>query len=296
MSKLVELDAAPSVGARVKAHRERQVDGVRFDAERDEHVVTLAEDDTDRGIYDDPEVHMAHLDAMTADGWQIEAERALRVYLVTSFTPKPATVEDALRDAAAVAERVALFWSDAAGWAPQETIDVLADARLDWMSSLARGLARRVEEIRLNPDDPGARIVAWVHLRSLTEGYIRLFFTVYITDYLADPKMRRKAVLHPKDDLTLDQLKRLLEEKELLKRHLKFIDSVRVRGNAIHPFLHRDIGTVEDFEDHVRAFVPFLRELAGALPMPHHDEVISPRPDVGCWSTRPISERPPWDR
>ncbi|MGK3969520.1 hypothetical protein WMF38_33955 [Sorangium sp. So ce118] len=300
MSKVVELDAAPAGGERIEVDRERAVTHVRVDAERNEHVVTLAEYGSDREIYADPAKHWAHLDAMTADGWTIQFERSLRIYLAFLFVPTPATTDEALRDAAAVAERLAAFWSNPGGWPSQDTIDALDGARLDWMASLVRGLSRRVDEARISPDDPGTLIVAWVHLRAITEGYIRLFLAVYNTDYRKSEHARKDNKGEPympgSRELTLECLLQFLDKECLFERHNGFFKKVQRYGNAIHPFSSRDIGTATEFEEHVRAFIPFLRELARSLPLPHHDDVIAWRPDVGSLSTRPLSERPPWDR
>lgn len=300
ISKLVELDAAPSGGARIKVDRERVVKGVQFDAERNEHVATLAEYESDRAIYADPAKHWAHLDALTADGWTIQFERSLRVYLAFLFVPTPATTDEALRDAATVAERLDAFWSNPGGWPPQETIDALKGARIDWVASLVRGLARRVEEVRNSPDDPGTLIIAWAHLRAIAESYIRLFLVVHLTDYMKSPHALKDESGNPympgKREVTLEHLRQFLNKEDVLARHDGFLRTIQQRGNAIHPFSNRDIGTAADFEQHVREFIPFLRELARSLPLPHHDEVIVWRPDVGSLSTCPTSERPPWDR
>ncbi|WP_437575229.1 hypothetical protein [Sorangium sp. So ce887] len=299
MSKLAELDAVPAVGEHFRADRERRVSGVRLDAERGEHVVTLEEDDFDRVVYADPEKHWSHLDAMTARGWEVEFERSLRINLMLSFVPRPDTTEEALRDAAAVTERVAAFWSNPGGWPSQETLDALKDTRLDWMASLARGLGRRVEEVRLSPDDPGTLIIAWVHLRALTECYLRLFLVVFLADYVKSPHAKKrgsKVAMPGTQKVRFEDLRQFMNKENIIDRHGGFVETVQQRGNAIHPFLNRDIGTAADFEEYVRGFIPFMRELARAMPMPHVDEVISPPPDVGCLSTRPISERPPWDR
>lgn len=300
MSKLVELDAEPLGGQRVEVDRERAVKRVRLDAERNEHVVTLAEYQEDRDIRADPEKHWSWLDAMTADGWTIAFERSIRLNLAFSFIPKPDTTEKALIDASAVAERLAAFWSDPGGWPPEEAIEALKSARLDWMASLARGLSRRVEEVRSSPDDPGTLIIAWVHLRALTESYIRMFLAVHIVDYMKSEHAHKDQSGNPykpgSREVTLERLLQFLSKEDLLSRHDGFLKTVQQRGNAIHPFADRDIGTAADFEEHVRAFIPFLRELARSLPWPHHDEVIAWCPDIGGLSTRPTSERPPWDR
>ncbi|HTN86568.1 MAG TPA: hypothetical protein VL242_22865 [Sorangium sp.] len=50
-------------------------------AETDEHAVYLAEDAPDLAVYVQPAAHLARLDAMKADGWEVEDEQTLRACL-----------------------------------------------------------------------------------------------------------------------------------------------------------------------------------------------------------------------
>jgi hypothetical protein len=81
VSKLVDLPEVPSVGALVQADRARRVAGVELAAGSDEHAVYLAEDATDLAVYVQPTAHLARLDAMKGDGWEIDDEEALRAWL-----------------------------------------------------------------------------------------------------------------------------------------------------------------------------------------------------------------------
>ncbi|KYG07428.1 hypothetical protein BE21_02520 [Sorangium cellulosum] len=81
VSKFVDLPEVPSVGALVQADRTRRVVGVELAAEHGEHAIYLAEDATDLAVYIQPAAHLARLDAMKADGWEVEDEDALRAWL-----------------------------------------------------------------------------------------------------------------------------------------------------------------------------------------------------------------------
>ncbi|WP_437757195.1 hypothetical protein [Sorangium sp. So ce1389] len=81
ITKRLDLPEAPAVGAVVMAERERQVVSVEHDAAHDETDVYLREDALDLKMQTIPEAHLACLDLMGRDGWEIEGEIALRTLL-----------------------------------------------------------------------------------------------------------------------------------------------------------------------------------------------------------------------
>jgi hypothetical protein len=106
-----------------------------------------------------------------------------------AFSFVKSAMEAEVDDLTAIAEistRAAAFWKSAHGWAPMEAADLLSEARLDWLASFSRTLRVRVDEVTATPDEPAALIVGWAHLRTLVEGHLKLYLTVFLTDYLAD--------------------------------------------------------------------------------------------------------------
>ncbi|XXY49162.1 hypothetical protein WME91_55055 [Sorangium sp. So ce269] len=81
ITKHADLPEAPAVGSVVMAERERQVVSVEHDAARGEVDVYLREDALDFHMQTLPEAHLAYLDLMKGDGWDIEDETVLRVEL-----------------------------------------------------------------------------------------------------------------------------------------------------------------------------------------------------------------------
>ncbi|WP_437828818.1 hypothetical protein [Sorangium sp. So ce1153] len=81
ITKRVELPEAPAVGAIVMAEREREVVSVEHDAARGETDVYLREDALDLKMQTIPEAHLAYLDLMKGDGWEVEEEVALTTWL-----------------------------------------------------------------------------------------------------------------------------------------------------------------------------------------------------------------------
>ncbi|WP_437820085.1 hypothetical protein [Sorangium sp. So ce1078] len=81
MTKVVELTEAPAVGAMVESDRPRKVSSVEEDAERGEVRVYLAEDSEDLAVQMLPQAHMAYIELMKAEGWEVEGEDELMAWL-----------------------------------------------------------------------------------------------------------------------------------------------------------------------------------------------------------------------
>ena len=169
-----------------------------------------------------------------------------------------------------VSAQLESFWSAAHGWAPPEAAALLSRSRLDWLSSFNRMLASRVAEVRAHGSEPASLILAWAHLRALVEGHLKLFLAVYLRDYLADPdaaKDKNGALLSP-DKLQLEVIRQFLAKRSLLSSQVAFVSLVQSRGNAIHAFKTRDIGTAAEFLLAIPAYHAFLTAIDEALPYP----------------------------
>jgi hypothetical protein len=82
LSKRVDLDEAPAVGSVVLADRERRVVSVEPNPERSEVDVYLREDALDLKMQVTPEAHLAYIELMKRDGWNVEGDEELRVWLM----------------------------------------------------------------------------------------------------------------------------------------------------------------------------------------------------------------------
>ncbi|WP_437970514.1 hypothetical protein WMF04_15035 [Sorangium sp. So ce260] len=81
ITKRLHLAEAPAVGSFVLADRERYVVSVERVVERDEFDVYLREDGDDLSMQVIPETHLAHIELMKEDGWEVEEEDELMAWL-----------------------------------------------------------------------------------------------------------------------------------------------------------------------------------------------------------------------
>ena len=169
-----------------------------------------------------------------------------------------------------ISSRTADFWSKADGWAPKEAADLLSKSRLDWLDSFNRTLRSRVQDVTDHPDEPALLILAWAHLRTLVEGHLKLFLAVFLIDYLKD-KHAPLAKNGPKnpDKLGYEEIRVFLVKRGLLVKHHTFIDTVQQRGNAIHAFADRPIGTAKEYLEYVGHYREFLENIETSLPNPY---------------------------
>jgi len=115
-------------------------------------------------------------------------------------------------------EGVGYFWLNSSGWASFESANLMSKSRLDWQASLARML-----RIYLDPDvqKEEGLILAWSTLGSLTEGVLKLFLSVWYTEYKGSAMLStikkikdKKGVIIEPDILMLETL-RIFFEKEV---------------------------------------------------------------------------------
>jgi len=180
------------------------------------------------------------------------------------------------------------FWSASHGWAPGTTADLLAEARLDRQLSFVHTLYDFLKPF--SPEAAEARqILGYTTLRSLCEGAVKLFFAVFLEDYRTsdDAVFDRKQMLVLPEDLAFDRLITLyLKYGDVTFE--PFLRRIQQRGNAIHHFSDRDIGTHEELVADIVTYSEFLRTVDSQLPYPNGSYLSRSRiVEVGstslCW-------------
>jgi hypothetical protein len=166
------------------------------------------------------------------------------------------------------------FWRQAHGWAPAAAADLLADARLDRQVSFTYTLS---DYLKPFPDQEAEarQILGYATLRSLCEGILKLFFSVWWEDYYRDVEAsrdRKGDVIAP-EAVSLDRLIALYSKKGD-SQHEAFLRRIQQRGNAIHHFTDREIGSQDDLISDIAHFLDFLLAVNGRLPYP--DDAYDP--------------------
>jgi len=170
------------------------------------------------------------------------------------------------------------FWTNADGWAPIESAQLLSKSRLDWQVSLSRSLKIWLSEC--SPEDENGRLIlAWTNLGSLVEGTLKLFLSVWYHDYKKDVEaIKKKGELVGPDSLELEPMRQFFKRSIWTKEDEDWdiwIFKIQQRRNAVHAFKSRDIGTFDEFFDDVRRYLIFLRYINSRLPYP--DDIYVPR-------------------
>ena len=163
---------------------------------------------------------------------------------------------DALNKIIATTEGMECFWRRSSGWAPAEAAKLLASARLDRQTSFTHTLHDYVEPF--SPEQSDARqILGYATLRSLCEGVLKIFFAVWLKDYLRDPDAPdRNGNVIPPEKVKFDRLIAFYTKK-IDADYEPFLRRVQARGNAIHHFSDHDIGTQDELiEDIIHLGVP----------------------------------------
>lgn len=165
--------------------------------------------------------------------------------------------------------RTVRLWSDGApGWAPEVATELLTRSRLDRQAALCRCLRAWLDPPPRERAD-GSLILAWVNLGSLVEGALQFFLSVYAHDYANNP-VRRKRNAMDVQELMFQQLQEFFRDAvwtdEQRQRWDPWLETVRLRRNAIHAYEDRDIGTHDDFLRAVVTYRELAHELEGQLP------------------------------
>ena len=178
------------------------------------------------------------------------------------------TPEQVVERIVAMSDGLARFWTKARGWAPTAAAQMLAAARLDRQASFARTLRDYLSPFSAEESD-ARQILGYVALRSMCEGMLKLFFAVWLNDYLKDPVERGKAVVPP-PDVSFDRLISLYSKKAD-STHDTFLRRVQHRGNGIHHFADRNVGTQAELIADIVRFRRFSLALNERLPYPDDD-------------------------
>ena len=183
----------------------------------------------------------------------------------------PSTAIDEIIRITAAQER---FWSRSHGWAPDAAAGLLAEARLDRQLSFTHTLRDYLTPFPANSAE-ARQILGYTTLRSLCEGALKLFFSVWFDDYCKDQAASydRKQVLISPEDIKFDRLITLYTKRGDA-RFEPLLRRVQLLGNAIHHFSDRDIGTQAELIADIVEFKEFLVAVDGQLPYP--DGVFDP--------------------
>lgn len=171
----------------------------------------------------------------------------------------------------AMSDALARFWMKSHGWAPSAAAAMLAAARLDRQASFARTLGDYLRPFPAEECD-ARLILGYVALRSMCEGMLKLFFAVWLNDYVKDPVQRRSATVLP-PDASFDALISHYAKKGT-SAHEKYLRRVQYRGNAIHHFADRNVGTQRELIADIVEFRRFSLSVNRGLPYP--DENYDP--------------------
>lgn len=167
------------------------------------------------------------------------------------------------------------FWSKSHGWAPKTAADLLAAARLDRQLSFAHTLSDYLRPFSKDADE-ARQILGYTTLRSMCEGALKLFFSVWFEDYQNDIDVavrdKKGALLLP-ETVAFDRLIASYEKK-VDSKFAPFLRRVQRRGNAIHHFQDKEIGTQEELVQDILEFERFISAVNGRLPYP--DDVYNP--------------------
>lgn len=192
----------------------------------------------------------------------------MKVYIVNN---SEFTIEEIIQSIIKLNLQMCDFWSDASGWAPIETADLLDKSRLDWQMSLSKYLHNWVGDI--DEDDFGSLILAWANIGSIVEGTIKLALSVYLNDYINDSdKVISKGKINLPDELQLERLRIFCNGKLWSKDDIwnDWILHIQHRRNTIHAFKDRELGNFEEFYNDLKIYLEFLIYINDSLPYPDH--------------------------
>ncbi|MFZ3384871.1 MAG: hypothetical protein WA144_13190 [Candidatus Methanoperedens sp.] len=160
------------------------------------------------------------------------------------------------------------FWKDVEGWASIEAAQLLSKSRLDLQISLS--VCLKIWLLEPSPKDKDGRLIlAWANLGSLVEGTMKLFLSIFYTEYKKDVEaIKNKGKIIDPDGLQLESMRQFFRKKIWGEDWDEWIQHIQNRRNAIHAYKSRDIGTFEEFFADVRSFLKFLRYINSRLPYP----------------------------
>lgn len=167
-------------------------------------------------------------------------------------------------------DSIRMFWSGAHGWAPLEAAKLLTKARLDWQVSMSFALMNAISNKATRKSD-GDLILGWVTLRSLTEGTLKWFLSVYFEDYKKSVMaFDKKGNLRDPSGSMLAWL-RVFFAKHIWDEHHSwdsFIETVQRNGNAIHTYESRKLDDNDALLRAIRDYLSFIEDLDSSVPYP----------------------------
>jgi hypothetical protein len=183
---------------------------------------------------------------------------------------------DAIDEIIAILAAQHRAWPRAGGWAPSNASALLEVARLDWQLSFAHTLRDSLAPFPKESAD-ARQILGYVTLRSLCEGAIQLFITVYYNDYISDSDVikRKNKTVEPGDALFNALIDFYVKRGD--EKFGPYLKRVQERGNAIHYFRERDIGTQDELKADIVLLRDFLTSIDTQLPDP--PPLPDPEPD-----------------
>ena len=170
-------------------------------------------------------------------------------------------VDDIVQKNLAIAD----FWKSSQGWAPISAAGLLSRSRLDRQVSLSYTLDR-YNVIKKGIRFDGELIMGWVNLRSLCEGTIKWFLSVYHETYIERPIGKN---FEP-DGVTFNPLIEYYEKniKSKSDTWVRVLRHIQKRGNAIHAYQDKEIGNAGELRRYVLKYRNFLFDLDGRVPYP----------------------------
>jgi hypothetical protein len=188
--------------------------------------------------------------------------------------------ENAIDQIVATTRAMEEFWRHSHGWAPADAAALLASARLDRQTSFTHTLRQYVAPFP--PAEAEAKqILGYATLRSLCEGVLKVFLAVWLETYLqdSDAVLDPKGNVVPPENVPFDRLITFYT-KRIKADYLVFLRRVQQRGNAIHHFTDREVGTQDELIADIVIFRDFLLSVNCGLPYP--EDFYSP----ADWGTK----------
>jgi hypothetical protein len=183
------------------------------------------------------------------------------------------TQADAIDEIIAVLWAQHRDWPRAGGWAPSNASALLEAARLDRQLSFAHTLRDFLAPFPKESAD-ARQILGYATLRSLCEGAIQLFITVYYNDYIADKKPITKRNSKTREvEIVVPERAQFSALIEFYVRNgdpalRPFLERVKDRGDGIHHFREREIGTQDELKADIVLLRDFIISIDGRLPDP----------------------------
>ena len=161
-------------------------------------------------------------------------------------------------------KRIFLGCSNLRGWASNDTVDILDNSRLDWLIDLSGVLSFWKEKAK-NKMNNGELLLAYATLGALVEGWLKLFYCLYIKDYSNDNRLQneKSGTKIAPNDLSFEMLKQFSrtvlwdigDTKDL------WVEKIQKRRNAIHAFNNRNIGTADEYISDVEEYCKFTQDV-----------------------------------